>query len=653
MLNLRHYFIFLSALAVTAPPLSGLYSLIILGAFCLVFFISIDADWRLRTLYALISFSAISLALSGFLSVELITVLYCCGFIIYFFPQYKVISLALLFIETPLFQQIIAIGSSFAPTPIGQAIPIICCITFLSLVVSKTWLKWLIFLIATLFLCFIGWFFNLEVLLVGLLNSLIFGLFLLSLKDATIKNASYKFYIVVFAVILHSSFIWHVAAKINPDNLVVWLPESTEKFEYQFFNDYVSSLNLAGIKAKRVTLASEIKPNSLVFMPWATEASAKQFIDEVKNAKDSNSFTILLGGEHTNYGKFADRLNPIFSNHVRFANTTTIPPGNKNSFGALWTSSILQFPIDAPLNRGSSIDILSLNAFPLLVAKSIFSDLGPIEANDFWVGDFLLGQSDPRGWLVLAAAYRDGPLWILTGDNSFLMNRYFLPNPKPIKHIISLASLYPTLHLQLIILLFSCLFVCIRLQIFKVTTRRRLIYLLSSLLAAISINSIAENKDYITNNSLSNNLKYFGGDERSSAAAISSNSKIIDTSMTKLFVHEKAFTSQAVGKSGKAEVHIGHIKNEFNFDGVIINNCGLTNFQTTQGEKLSFREAQFCKVNGDANIIVGNNDQAIVVEIKSTPPITLILDRYFISGSPPINANINYVLRLLSDPTSD
>jgi hypothetical protein len=83
-----------------------------------------------------------------------------------------------------------------------------------------------------------------------------------------------------------------------------------------------------------------------------------------------------------------------------------------------------------------------------------------------------------------------------------------------------------------------------------------------------------------------------------------------------------------------------------------VNNANTQEFALRDQESIS--TADICnELFEGENIIVGNNDQAIVVEIKSTPPITLILDRYFISGSPPINANINYVLRLLSEPTSD
>jgi hypothetical protein len=653
MLNLRNPFIFLAAISVVAPALSGLYSLIIVSAFCLVLYISVYSNWKLRIAYFLISLSATGLVLSGILSAELFTVLYCCGFLALLFPQYRAISITLAFVETPLFQQVITIAASYSPIPLGQAIPVIFCIALFSLLLSKTLFRSFLFIVSVLAVCILGWYFNIEVLLISLINSVIFGVFLLFSKDMPIKYSRNKFLTLVLIASVHSIFIWSASAKIDKNNLVVWIPESKDKFEYQFFNDYINALNLSGISAKKVTLASEIKPNSLVLMPWTTEISAQQFISDLRNTRNSKKITVLLGGEHTNYGKFADRLNPIFSNNLNFANTTTIPPDNKNYFGALWTASVLQFPLNAPLNRGASIDIFSLQAFPILIAKSIFSDLGPIEVDDFWVGDFKLGHSDPRGWAVLAAAYRDGPLWVLAGDNSFLMNRYFLPNPEPIHHIISLASLYPMLLLQITIMLFICILSCINHDFYQSNTKKYLFISLVFFFIFSIVFSTFTNHTRKEGHLLSKKLIFFGGDERSSAIAISSYAKTIDESNRKLFIHERPFSNSDIGKTGKPEVHVGHIKSDFKYNNVVISNCGVTNFENSVGAKLSFREAQFCEVTGDANIIVGNKSQATVIEIKSTPPITLILDRYFISGSPPVDANIKYILNLLSETISD
>jgi len=152
------------------------------------------------------------------------------------------------------------------------------------------------------------------------------------------------------------------------------------------------------------------------------------------------------------------------------------------------------------------------------------------------------------------------------------------------------------------------------------------------------------------NKALFQNLKYFGGDERSSAIAISKISKAIDESPKKLFVHEDFFTSKDIGNSGLEEIHIGHIKNSFAYNDVKIDNCGLTSYSNSLDPKINLLEAQYCRVVGNAKIIVGNKNQASVVEINSTPPVTLILDKYFLSGSPPIDANMKYLLGLLDSP---
>ncbi len=289
-----------------------------------------------------------------------------------------------------------------------------------------------------------------------------------------------------------------------------------------------------------------------------------------------------------------------------------------------------------------------------MIAKSIFVDLGPKEFNDFWVGDFNLDKLDRRGWMLLMAAYRDGPLWILSGDNSFLMNRYLLPNPAPITHAISLATLFPMLLLELWILIVIFAWGIQARNINTASIKYVFIFLLPILiLVIISFSLRAQaSPNYFLKKALFQNLKYFGGDERSSAIAISANSKVIDESKKRLFVYEGFFTSKDIGNSGIDEIHIGHIKNGFTYNGIKIDNCDLTSYSNSANPKINLLEAQYCRVTGDARVIVGNKNQASVIEINSTPSVTLILDKYFLSGSAPNDANIKYLLKLLDGSNS-
>jgi hypothetical protein len=438
------------------------------------------------------------------------------------------------------------------------------------------------------------------------------------------------------------------------DRILVWLPSSVDKYESQFFKDYSHTLSLAGIRTTQVFNIADIKENSLVMVPWGTDIESDQFIRDLKKSPISSSLTVLIGGEHTNYSGFADRLNPLFGGVLWFENTTTIPPNNTNHMGALWTSSILQFPFDAAFNRGASLGLSSIEVFPILIAKSIFSDVGPKEFNDFWVGDFLLGHSDRRGSALLMAAYRDGPLWVLSGDNSYLMNRYLLPNPSPILNAISLATLLPMLLLQLWLLFTFCIWGIYSKQNFKSSFKSKLIFLsplLLLVLIAISLKIYTFPKNQ-ESKSLSQSLIYFGGDERSSAIAVSANSKIITESKKKVFIHEAPFSASDIGTYGFEEIHIGHIKNGFKYEGVKIDNCGLTNYINKVEPKITLLEAQYCRVTGDAKIIVGDSNQASVIQVNSNPPITLILDKYFLAGPQVISPNIEYLKELLDNSNS-
>ena len=654
MLKTGSLLIFLGVLGAMSPTLSGLYPAILIFSILIGLRLVRGVGSKALISFSILAILVFGLALSGVLSVELITVVFTSGLLAFFFPQFIAIALLLLFIESPLFQAIALIAGSWLPTQLEQSAPALICLLLSLFIFSRSILKVCIFASLLLLSSLINWRLNLDVLTAGFINAVILGLFFVTLKDSKIFYPRYKFYLAVALLFIHSMLIWNSSNRIDMGRVVVWIPTSTEKYESQFFKDYSNTLSLAGIKATQISDTSQIQENSLVIVPWGTDIEAEKFLQDLKVSQLGKSLTVLVGGEHTNYGGFADRLNPLFDGGLSFSNTTTVPPRNANHMGALWTSSVLQLPFDTTFNRGASLRMSNLSAFPILTAKSIFSDQGPKEFNDFWVGDFLLGHSDPRGWTLLMAAYRDGPLWILSGDNSYLLNRYLLPNPSPITHVISLATLFPMLMLELWLLLIMCTWGFQAKNPTSTSSKVKLInFMPILLLAPIAISLQSQSlPDYGMSKTLFQNLKYFGGDERSSAIAISANSKAIDESSKKLFIHEGSFTSNDLGKTGLEEIHIGHIKNGFSYNGIKIDNCGLTSYSNLLDPKINLLEAQYCRVVGDAKIIVGEKNQASVIEIPSTPPITLILDKYFLSGSQPIDANIKYLLRLLDSPTS-
>jgi hypothetical protein len=649
MLKNGSLLVFLGLVGAFLPTLSGLYPIVLIATILVGIRLTSELGKKTCLSFFIFSILALGFSLSGILSVELITVTLTTSLLAYFFPHLVSISILLLFIESPLFQTISLIAGSWLPLQIEQATPSLLCLLLSTFIFSRHIFKFCLYVFLILLSSYIFWLLNSDVIMVGIINALIISFYFASHINLKASHPKYKFYVVVALLSIHSIFIWTSSTRIDLERIVFWIPSSVEKYESQFFKNYSETLSLAGIKATQISDVTMIKENSLVIVPWGASSETEKFLLDLKKSPFSRSLTVLIGGEHTNYGGFADKLNPLFDGAVRFSNTTTIPPKNANQMGALWTSSVLQFPFDAAINRGASLNISSLKAFPILIAKSIFSDLGPKEFNDFWVGDFLLGNSDSRGWTLLMAAYKDGPLWVLSGDNSFLMNRYLLQNPTPIVHTMLLASLVPMLLLQLLILATICVWGFQAKYANKSSAKSRFIYVLPIIffvLMALMLKSQTSLNHEMTK-VLSQNLKYFGGDERSSAVAISANSKDIYLSSKRLYVHEEPFAAKDIGASGLEEIHIGHIKNGFNYSGVKIDNCGLTSYTNLVDPKINLLEAQYCRVNGDAKIIVGDKGQASVIIINSTPSVTLILDKYFLSGSPPIDANINYLLRLL------
>lgn len=646
MLNQAKALLLLTSIAVFSPTLSGLYSIVAVLIFLLGIYECRHQSRVVFLLNILVVFLLLVTSLTGLISLQLMLIGYASVILASLYPNYRQFALIFLFCITPFFQTIVLYLAGILPPMLQQAAPFMGIAIILFVIFTKIVLKILIFCFLILLSTYFLWLLNFNVLAVDFINSSIFAAFLYTIKDENIFLARLRLYASFSLLFLHCIFLFSISSSINKNNIYVWLPDAPDKFEHQFFNDYTHTLKLVGLDVKKISSSEDLRKGSVILVPWATHPESADFLSNIKKDRLADTLTVIVAGEHSNYSNFADRINPLFSNSITFENTTTIPPENSNSYGALWTASILQFPFRATINRGASLKLQSLSVVPILIAKSIFSDIGPAEVNDFWVGDFLMGHQDPRGWTLMLAAYRDGPLWILAGDNSFLLNKFLIEKPSVLLDVIAYSSLYPVLLLQISII-FLMLMVCGLqsniLQKFPLSPWLFVSPLIISLCFVIIQKIVLTGSD----SNLSNKLIFFAGDERSSTTAISRLSKKIIDSDKEFFVHENGVSYDLIGKTGKEEIHIGHLKGDINTKNISIDRCGLTNYSNNNDPQVTLFEAQYCRVRGNVSVILGSSDQASIIKIETSPPVILILDKYFLSGSTPNASNLKFVEKLL------
>lgn len=138
-------------------------------------------------------------------------------------------------------------------------------------------------------------------------------------------------------------------------------------------------------------------------------------------------------------------------------------------------------------------------------------------------------------------------------------------------------------------------------------------------------------------------------DERSPVNALVQLAPAINSSDVVLNARFEYFSESTIGKSGSAEIHIGHIKDEMTIGTVRLNNCGRVGGINMGADNIRLMDAQYCAVRGEAEVLLGTLEQAIVLKIQKENPIYLILDKSFLSGSAPNTANVAFVEKLLTE----
>lgn len=617
---------------------------------CIVFLPTRLLTLRKKVLATSCCIFLLLLSATSFISYPLAAILILSVVISLTFPLYAAPTVGALVLSTPLFNVGVLMLAQELPNEIRLAAPcIFACIVssiFLTGWIYQLALACIASIVGALIFTFVGT----EPIIAGLVCAIPFAV-ALALYPIEENKLEKRLAALAVLVILHCAVLFYSS---NPvwERVIVWLPNMDNSYESKFFTNYVDTLNMVGVSARQVKNATEVPANSVVLCPWVPGADSARFLADLKSLPYAESLTVIVAGEHTNYLGFLDSVNPILSG-AQFNNDTTVPPGNNDSMGAVRTSSLTQFPPAAILNRGASLSLLSPLSNPIIIAEGIFSDRGPARPDPLWVGDYRLMPSDSRGWVLLGVNFRDGPVWSLVGDNSFLLNHIIAAQPEALMRYLSLASNRPALLMTLMLLAHGVAIIVISSNRLAFILGRRVDnqFLLLITLFLVSFfflyASHISNQTYRISTSFERLRSDWGAfDIRDHSHALVELAPALNKEKdVALFYSEKVVPSR-IGVSEGTEIHVGFLQEETTYPSFKIDACRRLGAIQLQSSEIYLMDAQACRVTGDVQILIGTESEAVAFSTNSIPKKIFIMDKYFLAGATPRQENIDFVTSL-------
>jgi len=435
--------------------------------------------------------------------------------------------------------------------------------------------------------------------------------------------------VVVILLIVSQSFF---QLPNSTKQIAVVLPNADEAYESKYFINYVESLRFIGLDAVKWSVGEEVIPETLFLIPWVSEQifTKEEWEIFVESAADSDVSIVVLG-EHTNYGLFADRWNSRLRG-LHWSDDLTVPLNNSDTAGVLRTSAIGSLSSSMWLNRGASVNILSAMAVPLWFGDGWFTE--PNLGDPLWVGDYKLGNSDRRGRILLSARTKqDGISWTYIGDNSFALNRQLLVDPKPFLQALAWASGW-----QIILGNIGGI-ILIGLMVSSTETKYASYFVsLISVVIAYSL-LFPKTPEYVRDMNLGESSVH----NTSFSEAWTQLVKEPWFSKIRIIRHAGNIDANRIGKTDYPEIHFGWPEEGGNIAGISISNCWHVG-QIPMEDGVVLQDARTCKVNGKRVVALGSSGDEVAVKVDSYEnPILLVFDKGFLSNQATVTKNVDWI----------
>lgn len=448
--------------------------------------------------------------------------------------------------------------------------------------------------------------------------------------------------VVTFGIYLSTSILalsWLITPPRSLSDVYVLLPNIESAPEGRYFKNYQAALKFSGISSEEVSDPEKIPDDAILMIPWLTAPLTGEgdtrLLERIGELARERRWTVFLAAEHNDLGGSSKRI-AMLTRRTAVRNDLTVPPANTDDSGPLHISSFFEWPHEAILNRGASVKVSSLWDKILLSGDGWWAerDIGEW----LWVGDYIWQQGDRTGRLALSVAFDDADArWIIIGDNSPLLNGQIYADPRPLIQMLLNATLWPALLKD-----FALLGMLLLLHYQSARAQRSwpqtILSLLALLFPAAAFASVQMQKPAKWQDTY---VQQSGFDQRNFNEVFAEYPSIWEE--RRIIRIAKPISKTFELPDGPALI-FARIEGSVTIGDTVVSECRrLGSLQSSQGPSLM--DAQACRVEGSARIVLGSQNEAAVIEFTNGRyRATLVLDTAFLAQNSPVE-NIKWLLK--------
>lgn len=440
--------------------------------------------------------------------------------------------------------------------------------------------------------------------------------------SATCTSLKYGHRWVIAGVVAIGVIGWMLTPPKVPSAGYVLLPGEMSNPEAPFYRNYQEVLRFAGLPLKVVNSTEEIPPDSLLLLPWLTATSQREgapSFEHLRRLALERDWLVVMVGEHTDMGGAAARVRTVAGRQL-LRSDLSVPPGNTDNSGHMRIADIRSWYPNAVLNRGASVDVKSPMTRILLTGDGWWSE--PDIGEWLWVGDYMWQPGNRHGRLVMAASADEGRArWVVVGDTGPFINQQLVSDPRPAARVLELSTLWPLFvhDLGLFIIAFAIAF---GIPIVALAG------IIGLVVAAGLLPSASHDGPW---RSLC--CQESGFDERNFSHVLVESKQLLTT--TWKLVRPAGPLSAQLPVPETQTVIFGLVDNELTVGSTTLSNCRRLGSLATDG--LLLMDAQACKVEGDAEILIGDRSEAAILRVGSgNETLLLVLDQNFLGRNAPL-----------------
>lgn len=426
--------------------------------------------------------------------------------------------------------------------------------------------------------------------------------------------------------------------------LFYMLPNAPDAYEARFFSNWEPVLRYVGIPATKANSLDDVPPGAVLVLPWLTAPFSSAEIDPVISALGdvarAKGLTVVLAGEHTDYGGVRQRINSVV-NGLSLRDDLTTPALNGDQSGPLRAADGQAWPMDALLNRGASVEVQSPFGRVLLAGDGWWAE--PNLGEWLWVGDYVWSPGDRHGRLNLASAVDDGAArWVVVGDNSLLVDRQLIADPRPLIRLLGLTTLWPAF-LSDAALVFGGLALGVGFRRRMKWSGRRDVgpAIVISMILPVAVAAMVEYKPSAGWRSSFVSASSF--DERGISEALAGEPRLTTSGWT-FSVHRMARSGSWSPPARTVEFVL--VGGSAQIGGVNVSECArLGSLDVNDGVRLM--DAQACRLDGKAEVLIGTQSSAAAFAVMAPEgPQVVVLDPAFLAARAPV-ANRTWLAQVI------